>query len=990
MKKINLLILPLLMAQTLFSQDQSNWSHVGPKKIGTGTYETGRLDVIVPHPGYNGTSNDTIYAGGSNGGLWYTVNGGTNWLNISTNFMRYSGVGDMAFTSDGRYLYIADRISMGTNKDRGSGVYKYKRSGGSWTEAGTSQSTTNTLATPLGEQLKSNHIKIHPTDNNYIYLATNTGLYVTTTGGTGTASWGTQPKVAGNFENIAFVPNPAAIGLYDIYISGMNTIMKSSDKGATFSAIPTPSPNNPFTSYTNPYFDMAYGGIDADGTSKILFFQGYVASPATYAIYKYKIPTSGSPTMTLLLADGTDGPEIDRMCIAGDKNIVYYGGTKLTKYNLSTSTAYDPLPTVSPFTDIALSPGSFPYYYYGDSEPYLTMLHSDLHDIKIFDNTTTHKIFAASDGGFSVDTYTTTPTTGVYTNSWTYKNNGLHIASINGFSGSEMDTDVYATGEQDTKGFVFNEAMTKIVSFGVEPRMVLLDKARKIQANGDKTFRVFHNYRLSEPLTFGNPSLYIDDVTFPVTGPATKTSATTYLYECDNTVNYFKASSTVSTSIRLPQCNMYYQDPVRPQNIYNFSGGIWKLDEATQRFGLKYRTGKFLSAINPLRRDHGMASVVNSMAVSRTNKNKVYLAADCDFDLFAAQIYRYIGPDIDNSWGAHNDTDWELITPDLNAAPFNCNMSNTEFMNTLLNSLVMSDWDENKLWVIVSWSNSLTNVPNHPELKVLKYENGAWTNYSQGIPLKESAASMVYERGSNDCIYLATDHNIYYRTASMLQWELYNNVANAVPHAFIRQMEINYNENTLRAGTYGRGIWKTNLNCPTSGNTKNGCTNCNSSTDYFWEGTTVSISNTTLTTSKQIVRAVNVIDILPETTFDPLGNTNTYYEFFIHGCGPGSKNSFRTYKDFNPDTNEEEEDEMESGDQLSAYPNPNNGEFTLNTGNFETKDVYVYDVLGKIVYQKNRISEKTLDINISYFPKGIYMVQVVSADKTKTIKIVNE
>jgi hypothetical protein len=984
MKKIRLLFFALLTVQTIFAQwtDQSSWSHRGPFKSGTGIYESGRLDVVVLHPSYNGTTNTTIYAGGSNGGLWKTPDGGLSWTNIPTNFMRYSGIGDMAFTSDGLYLYIADRISSGTGGDRGSGVYKYTLSSGAWAEAGTFQS--NTLVTSLGLKVKNNHIKIHPLDNAYLYLATSAGLWVSTNGG---SNWGTSPIVAGNFENIAFVPNTAATGQYDIYISGMNTIMKSSDKGATFSPIPTPSPNNPFTSYTSPYLDMAYGGIDADGTSKILYFQGWVSSPALYVIYKYKIPTSGSPTMTFLLQDNTWGPEIDRLCIAGNKDVVYYGGTRVIKYKISNSTVYDPVP-VPNGTDVALSPGIFPSYYSGQSgtDPYLTMIHADQHDIKIFDNGTIHKIFVAHDGGFSEDTYSTTATAGVYSNSWTYRNNGLNIATIFGFSGSDTETDVYATGEQDTKGFVFNEAMTKVVAFGIEPRMVLLDRTKKKNISGQNMYRVFHNYN-----SWG-VDYYADNVDFNVI-PATRAQTSIGMYECDPTSSYFLPNNTVS-EVHTPQTKVFYQDPARAQNIYAYSAGIWQWDEATQKFGPKYKIGKRLNDPDPLKADHPF-QMANSMAISRRNKNKIYFASDANGIQYASQIYRYTGTNIDDSWDTHNDLTWDYITPDLKSTPFNYSLTNLELFNIKYKSIVMSDWDDNKLWVMV-WGTDYLNVPNHPELKILKYDNGSWTNYSENIPLNEDPQSMVYEHGSNDGIYLTTDRNVYYRNSFMSQWEVFNSGTNQFPHTLSHQMEINYTENTCRVASWGRGIWKTNLNCLNAGIDPvipTSCNNCNDATHYFWQGNTVSLANTTLTNNKQIVRGITSIDILPESTFDPLGNPNVYYEFFIHGCGPGQNNSFRIYQ--NPDISsnseeEEDEEEREMAGNISAYPNPNNGSFTLNTGTIEEKDIYVYDVLGKIVFQKNKVTEKTIDINIPSSPKGIYMVKVISDDRTETIKIINQ
>jgi hypothetical protein len=979
MKKIILVVVALIIGQATFAQtftDISSWVHKGPFKGATGIYETGRLDVIVPHPSYNGSTNKTIFAGGSNGGLWKTTDGGLSWTNIPTNFMRYSGIGDMAFSSDGLYLYIADRIASGTWGDRGSGVYKYKLSSGTWTQ-------TAAFVTTKAERLKNNHIKIHPSDTNYIYLATNAGLWVTANAG---GSWGSLPKAAGDFENIAFVPNAAATGGYDIYISGMNTIMKSSDKGTTFSAIPTPSPNNPFTTYTSPYFDMAYGGLDVDGTSKIIYFYGWVSSPsAKYILYKYKIPTSGSPTMTFLLQDLSVYPrysEIDRLCVVGDKNSVYVGGTNLVKYKLSNNTVYDPVPNPNG-TDVALSAGNFPTYYSPSGNVYATQMHPDLHDIKIFDNGTIRKIFVAHDGGFSEDTYTLTGTAGVYTNSWVYRNNGLHIATLGGFSGSATNVDVYATGEQDTKGFVFKEDMSKIVSFEVEPHMVLLDRLNKKNDSLQDVFRVYHNGSLHD-VEYEAAIVDFNKI------PATISSTTIDLFDCDPNPP-FTPNNTYSTK-HSPQSKVFVQDPARADRIYALSGGFWQWDEATYKFGAKYKLGKFYNDPDPLKKDHPYQRV-NSIAVSRNDKNKVYLASDGDTDIFTSHIYRYTGTNIDDSWDGHNDTNWDYITPDFSAPQFGFSLPLSALAKITFHSLQVSNWDPTKLWVIASGVDNYTSMEGHADIKVLKYENGVWINYSENIPLNEVAVTMVYEQGSNDGIYLATDRNIYYRNSFMGQWELFNRNSNSVPHIFTRQMEINYKENTLRAGTWGRGIWKTNLNCLNAGIdpvVPTTCNNCNSASNYFWQASSIALNNTTLTNYKQIARALTTIDILPETTITP-ANSNVYYEFFIHGCGGLNGNSYKVYQNPSISTNSgEEEEEREMLNSISAYPNPNNGSFTLNTENGEKKDISVFNTLGKIIYQKNNVSEKTIDITISNSPKGVYFVRVVCNGRTETIKIINQ
>lgn len=60
---------------------------------------------------------------------------------------------------------------------------------------------------------------------------------------------------------------------------------------------------------------------------------------------------------------------------------------------------------------------------------------------------------------------------------------------------------------------------------------------------------------------------------------------------------------------------------------------------------------------------------------------------------------------------------------------------------------------------------------------------------------------------------------------------------------------------------------------------------------------------------------------------------------------------------------------------LSLYPNPTTGIFTLEVRNNEKGEIKVLNILGNIIYQSN-ISNSKSEINLSDFPAGIYSVHV--------------
>lgn len=74
---------------------------------------------------------------------------------------------------------------------------------------------------------------------------------------------------------------------------------------------------------------------------------------------------------------------------------------------------------------------------------------------------------------------------------------------------------------------------------------------------------------------------------------------------------------------------------------------------------------------------------------------------------------------------------------------------------------------------------------------------------------------------------------------------------------------------------------------------------------------------------------------------------------------------------------------------VNIYPNPNNGVFTIETGNASKTTVEIYDALGKKVKGFEQ-EGGTSTVDLSGYPKGIYMVKMVSDGKLSSKKIILE
>ncbi|MBC7864882.1 MAG: T9SS type A sorting domain-containing protein [Bacteroidia bacterium] len=981
MKKIFFLF--ALTAQIVWAQ--SNWTHVGPtKSASSGLYESGRLDVIEADPGYNGTTNKTIYAGGVAGGFWKTTDDGANWASIPTTTLYYGGVGDIAIHPSGSPIYVADVNVLNGHMRLSSSVYKYNVGAGTWTSAVTFPSSPLLSATV---KFKINHIKIHPANDQIVFACTTVGIYRSTDGA---ASWTLVDATAG-FENIAFMP---VSGGYNVYASGdLKKFKVSTDNGTSFSD--ETWSNATTISYDNVYFDLAYA--DSLAGTKIVYLVGVVThataftvnypsstSTRAYVLYKFRVNGSGVKNLDYVMTFKDTDPNTDRMAIWGNEDVAYMGGDRIWKYNFNTSLTgvYDPVGWSNGIDDVSISPSTSPSYYWPGTSVYNTMIHPDVHDIKLFDDGTTRKMFAATDGGFNVNTFSFTASAGVYNNSWQYLNNNMDISQIWGFSSAESDTTIYSTGEADTKGFLFKSDMSKVKTFQIEPAFTFIDKF--------KDSIMFHG-----PQMWGSNTTVID---YDYEGASSGFSSlgSNALKEANPSLSYFEPATTNSASGRVSRNGVFYQHPVTGK-VYHTDCGIWEYSETTKTFGLKYRTGQFLTNTSSnafgtdylLLRDHWTVSAVSSVAFSPTNPDKIYMTGEVwdggSGSSYASQVYSFIGPAggkpaWSDTWGGHNDAGaFELITPNLKTL-ISSSLTDAEIFKVIYQSVAVSDWDPNKIWV------AMTSPAAYPQYKVLKLESGAWSDYSTGLPSDEEVVSMVYERGSNDGLYLGTNRSVYYRNASMLSWVPYST---NIPNLFMVQMDVNYNENTLRSGTFGRGIWKTNLNCPS---TTTLAFNSVSIAAKYHEANYITATNCNLQSgAPKILRATNSITLNTGFVSTTTTGTNNYFLAFIHGCSsPG--NSFKIINGGGNSFALEEENENEEMQQNSirVYPNPNNGSFTLAVNSEEEKNIFVYDVMGKLVFQKMKVMDRIQAIDISNQPKGIYLVKVQSGNTMMTEKIIKE
>jgi PKD repeat protein len=117
--------------------------------------------------------------------------------------------------------------------------------------------------------------------------------------------------------------------------------------------------------------------------------------------------------------------------------------------------------------------------------------------------------------------------------------------------------------------------------------------------------------------------------------------------------------------------------------------------------------------------------------------------------------------------------------------------------------VAVSNTDPNVVYVVYS-GYSASN-------KVFKSTNGgtSWTNLSTGLP-NVPVNCIVYHNGNSagDGIYIGTDVGVYYRDNSMTSWV---DFSAGLPNCAVSDLEIYYATGRLRAATFGRGTWDSDL-----------------------------------------------------------------------------------------------------------------------------------------------------------------------------------
>ncbi len=146
---------------------------------------------------------------------------------------------------------------------------------------------------------------------------------------------------------------------------------------------------------------------------------------------------------------------------------------------------------------------------------------------------------------------------------------------------------------------------------------------------------------------------------------------------------------------------------------------------------------------------------------------------------------------------------------------------------------------------------------------------------------------------------------------------------------------------------------------------------------YHWNfgnGQTASVATATVIYSAPGSYSVSLV------ITDTLGNADTLKQIIvIPNCSGMSRLS-----------GIEDSPSLSNQPQINISPNPNSGAFTLLVSGEGEKQVFIYNVIGKMIYENDHVTDRSLSLDISDQTKGIYFVKVIFGTVVKTEKIINQ
>jgi len=117
-----------------------------------------------------------------------------------------------------------------------------------------------------------------------------------------------------------------------------------------------------------------------------------------------------------------------------------------------------------------------------------------------------------------------------------------------------------------------------------------------------------------------------------------------------------------------------------------------------------------------------------------------------------------------------------------------------------ITGIIVDDKNPSKLWICGTGSST-------SKVYMSKDAGNSWIDITGNLT-NLGLRCITHQKDANDGLYLGTEVGVFYKDSSTTNWVSYNS---NLPNVRVTDFEINYTTGLIRAATYGRGVWESQL-----------------------------------------------------------------------------------------------------------------------------------------------------------------------------------
>jgi uncharacterized protein (TIGR03437 family) len=748
---------------------QTAWQPLGPAPIGDGqTFGlprgavSGRISTIALDPGYNGTSNQTVYLGAALGGVWRSRDNGATWTPL-TDHQPSLAMGALAIDPTNPNIIYAGTGEGHRSADSyyGAGLLKSTDGGATWTQI-TGPVSTTAPRQPAFLNATFMALAINPVAPATIYAATNVGLTTTASGSGGVAPIGNRgiwksTDAGQSWRNL----NPSNS---DVDRTATDVMLDPRNPERVFAAILNLGIYRSATGGEAGSWEKLAGGLPDTGFARIKLAMGPPLAPATDAtlyaalaasannnllgIYK---STDAGTTWTRVTTPQAPGQANYNLALEvdpTDANIVYYG-TATNSVN-NGGTLWRSRDGGQSWNDLSAGNGS------------TGGLHADTHWIAV-SRANRDILFTANDGGiWRTDNATASAV------AWANLNQSLSLTQFQAIALHPSDPNILIGGTQDNGTNRYNGTPNWFHARDGDGGFTLID-----QSNPQVMYHTFFNQNNAD----GQRSQIGPEISFN----GGNTWSRRGCFNCTAQPGNFNPSDRVS----------FYAPMAQHTGFTGATGNVVYL--GTHRL---YRTA-----------DQGMT----------------WTGLGASSDGFGADLTKNTGtasfisavaahPSLNQSSTPPGEIVWVgtadgLVQVSANAgalasATFT-NVTRAPLPNRFVADIALDA--NNAQRAAVAFSGFGVNTPTTPGHIFLTNDQGAtWTDISGNLP-DVPVAALALDPLRGNVIFAGTDIGVFQTSDSGATWL---RLSNGLPNIAVLMLRYHAASRSLYAATHGRGVYR--------------------------------------------------------------------------------------------------------------------------------------------------------------------------------------